>query len=409
MYMDKYPAKRQQLGYDIDGIILKANQWAIHQQVGNAIKVPRWAIAYKFPPDEQATVVRKIEWTVGRTGIVTPTAVMDPVRLAGTTVSRASLHNPDYLQQKDIRVGDTVKLHKAGDIIPEISEVNLSKRPAGSLPTEILKNCPVCQAKLVHLDDEVALRCINPKCPALIKESIVHFASRDAMEITGLGPRIVKALYEKHLVSDVADLYRLEAKDLLQLDKFKEKSTQNLLTAIDNSRHNSAERLLYGLGIRHVGIKAARLLLQHFGSIPELMKADEEQIAAIATIGPTIAQSITAYFANQEVGELITELKNVGVNLKYLGQTPAAAVQAAATSYFGQKKVVLTGKLEEMTRSQAKAWLESHGAQVTGSVSSKTDLLIAGQAAGSKLAKAQALGIEIITEKRFIELMEAEK
>ena len=408
-YIDEYQAKRPQLAYDIDGIVLKANQLAIHQQVGNTIKVPRWAIAYKFPPDEQKTVVRKIEWTVGRTGIVTPTAVMDPVSLAGTTVSRASLHNPAYLKQKDIRVGDTVKLHKAGDIIPEISEVILKKRSVSSQPAEILKSCPVCQAKLVHLDDEVALRCINPKCPALIKESLVHFASRDAMQITGLGPRIVEALYEKHLVSDVADLYRLQAQDLLQLDKFKEKSTQNLLTAIDNSRHNSAERLLYGLGIRHVGIKAAHLLLQHFGSILDLMKADEGQIAVIATIGPTIAQSITAYFANQEVGELINELKSIGVNLKYLGQTPVRAAQVAINSYFGNKKVVLTGKLEKMTRMQAKTWLESHGAQVSSSVSSKTDLLITGQAAGSKLEKAQALGIEIMTEKRFIELMEAEK
>ncbi|WP_281165907.1 NAD-dependent DNA ligase LigA [Liquorilactobacillus sicerae] len=405
-YLDEYQAKRPQLAYDIDGIVLKANQLQVHQQVGNTIKVPRWAIAFKFPPDEQATIVRQIEWTVGRTGIVTPTAVMDPVTLAGTTVSRASLHNPDYLLQKDIRVGDTVKLHKAGDIIPEISEVVLKQRPTTAQPTKILTNCPVCQAKLVHLDEEVALRCINPKCPALIKESIVHFASRDAMEITGLGPRIVEQLYRQNLVADVADLYRLEANDLLKLDKFKEKSTQNLLTAIDHSRHNSAERLLYGLGIRHVGIKAARLLLQNFGNLEQLMQASEAKIAAIASIGPTIAQSIVTYFENQEVKQLIAELTAVGVNLKYLGQAPATI---PSDSFFSQKRVVLTGRLETVTRLQAKKWLEAHGAQVTGSVSSKTDLLIVGQDAGSKLVKAQSLEVKIMTENRFIELMEAEK
>ncbi|AUJ31361.1 MAG: NAD-dependent DNA ligase LigA [Liquorilactobacillus nagelii] len=402
-YLQEYQAKRPNLPYDIDGIVLKANSLAVHQQVGNTVKVPRWAIAYKFPPDEQETIVRKIEWTVGRTGVVTPTAVMEPVRLAGTTVSRASLHNPDYLLEKDIRVGDTVKLHKAGDIIPEISKVVLGKRVADSQPTVILQHCPICRAKLVHLDEEVALRCINPKCPALIKESIVHFASRNAMEIAGLGPRIVEQLYQNHLVADVADLYRLTAEELLKLDKFKEKSTQNLLAAIETSRQNSAERLLFGLGIRHVGSKAAKLLLAHFGSISQLMVANETEIAAIDSIGPVIAQSVVTYFANQEVHQLIEELQNVGVNLNYLS-SQRTVIQ---TSFFTGKRVVLTGKLQRLTRSDAKKWLEDHGAQVTGSVSGKTDLLIAGEDAGSKLAKAESLAVQVINEARFIELMEA--
>lgn len=402
-YLNEYQSKRPTLPYDIDGIVLKANSLAVHQQVGNTVKAPRWAIAYKFPPDEQETIVRQIEWTVGRTGVVTPTAVMDPVRLAGTTVSRASLHNPDYLLEKDIRVGDTVKLHKAGDIIPEISEVVLSKRPEQLQPTEILQRCPICQAELVHLDEEVALRCINPKCPALIKESIIHFASRNAMEIAGLGPRIVEQLYQKKLVADVADLYRLTAAELLQLDKFKEKSTQNLLAAIETSRQNSAERLLFGLGIRHVGSKAAKLLLEHFGSIDNLMKATETEIAEIASIGPVIAQSVVTYFANQEVQQLIEELRSVGVNFKYLRAAPVAT----QANFFTGKRVVLTGKLQQLTRSAAKEWLENHGAQVTGSVSAKTDLLVVGQDAGSKLTKAESLAVQIIDEARFIELMEA--
>lgn len=403
-YIDEYTAKRDDLPYGIDGIVEKVNALDVEAALGATVKVPRWEIAYKFPPEEQATVVRDIEWTVGRTGNVTPTAVMDPVQLAGTTVSRASLHNPDYLRDKDIRLGDTVLLHKAGDIIPEISRVILDKRPADSKPYEIPQNCPVCQAKLVHLDDEVALRCINPMCPAQVKEGLVHFASRNAMNIDHLGPRVIEQLWDRHLVHDVADLYRLTYDQLLTLDKFGPKSANNLLTSIANSRNNSVERLLFGLGIRHVGAKAARILAQHFGSLAALMTADEEAIAEINTIGPTIADSLKNYFANEQVQELIQELQAAGVNMEYHGPAPIAQDSAAAKEWQG-KRVVLTGKLNEMTRDQAKQWLEERGASVTGSVSKKTDLVIAGEKAGSKLTKAQDLGIEVWNESRFAQAM----
>ena len=403
-YIDEYQGKRTALPYDIDGIVLKADLFTVQRMVGNTVKVPRWAIAYKFPPDEQETIVRQIEWTVGRTGIVTPTAVMDPVSLAGSIVARASLHNPDYLKQKDIRLMDTVVLHKAGDIIPEISNVVLANRPKDSQESVIPKTCPICDAELVHLNDEVALRCINPKCPALIKESLVHFASRNAMDISGLGPKVVEQLFEHRLVADVSDLYRLNFEDLIKLDKFKDKAANNLLTAIDKSRHNSVERLLFGLGIRHVGAKVARLLMQHFRDLEKLMLADATEILKIDSMGEVIADSIVTYFSNDEVRELIAELANVGVNLVYKGVEQQQL--ETETSYFTGKKIVLTGTLEHMSRSDAKKWLENHGANVTGSVSQKTDLLIAGHSAGSKLMKAQKLKVRVIDEEQFIEQME---
>ena len=407
-YIDEYQQKRASLPYDIDGIVIKANPFKVHEEVGNTVKVPRWAIAYKFPPDEQETVVHKIEWTVGRTGVVTPTAVMDPVQLAGTTVSRASLHNPDYIKEKDIRIGDTVKLFKAGDIIPEVATVVLKKRPADSQPYSIPTECPECHAPLVHLDDEVALRCINPKCPALVKESLTHFASRNAMDIRGLGTKIIAQLYERKMVQDVADLYQLNFEELLQLDKFKDKSANNLLTAIDNSRHNSLERLLFGLGIRHVGAKAARLIAQHFKTMDAIKKATIDEIAAIKTVGQTIAESVVTYFQNSQVNELLEELVQAGVNMDFLGQSEEEQAAAAAESPFNGLRVVLTGTLDHLKRADAKKWLEAHGAKVTGSVSGKTDLLIAGHDAGSKLAKAQQLNVKIINEATFMEQMEAE-
>lgn len=407
-YIDEYQQKRTSLPYDIDGIVIKANPFKVHEEVGNTVKVPRWAIAYKFPPDEQETVVHQIEWTVGRTGVVTPTAVMDPVQLAGTTVSRASLHNPDYIKEKDIRIGDTVKLFKAGDIIPEVATVVLKKRPADSQPYSIPTECPECHAPLVHLDDEVALRCINPKCPAQVKESLTHFASRNAMDIRGLGTKIIAQLYERKLVQDVADLYQLNFEELLQLDKFKDKSANNLLTAIDNSRHNSLERLLFGLGIRHVGAKAARLIAQHFKTMDAVKNATVDEIAAIKTVGQTIAESVVTYFQNSQVDELLEELVQAGVNMEFLGQSEEEQAAVAAESAFNGLRVVLTGTLDHLKRADAKKWLEAHGAKVTGSVSGKTDLLIAGHDAGSKLAKAQQLNVKIINEATFMEQMEAE-
>lgn len=403
-YINEYTAKRDDLEYGIDGIVEKVNDLATEQQLGNTVKVPRWEIAYKFPPEEQATVVRDIVWTVGRTGNVTPTAVMDPVQLAGTTVSRASLHNPDYLQEKDIRIGDTVLLHKAGDIIPEISRVVLEKRPADSEEYQIPTHCPVCNSELVHLDGEVALRCVNPMCPAQIKEGLAHFASRNAMNIDGLGPKIIEQLWDKKLVRDFADLYRLNNDQLLTLDKFGAKSASNLLTSIDNSRHNSVERLLFGLGIRHVGAKVARLIAEHFVSLDAVMNATAEEISAVDTIGPTIGDSVATYFANDQVHQLIQELKDVQVNMQY---TSASTVDS--DSEWNGQRVVLTGKLSTLTRAGAKEWLEKHGAKVTGRVSKKTNLLIAGEKAGSKLQKAQQLGVPVWDEQQLSQAMKEEQ
>lgn len=404
-YIEEYTAQRDQLSYGIDGIVEKVNDLDTESALGNTVKVPRWEIAYKFPPEEQATVVRDIVWTVGRTGNVTPTAVMDPVQLAGTTVSRASLHNPDYLREKDIRLGDTVYLHKAGDIIPEISRVDLKKRPADSQPYQVPTTCPVCGSDLVHLDDEVALRCVNPMCPAQIKEGLAHFASRNAMNIDGLGPKIIQQLWDKELVHDVADLYSLTHDQLLTLDKFGDKSAANLLTSIANSRNNSVERLLFGLGIRHVGAKAARLIMEHFQNLDRLLTASADEVAAVDGIGPTIGDSVQTYFANEQVKKLVDELRAVGVNFDYHG----SVVPAATDSEWNGRRVVLTGKLEELTRADAKHWLEAHGAKVTGSVSKKTDIVIAGTAAGSKLTKAQDLGIMVWDEARFAQAMKEEQ
>ena len=404
-YIEEYTAQRDQLSYGIDGIVEKVNDLDTENALGNTVKVPRWEIAYKFPPEEQATVVRDIVWTVGRTGNVTPTAVMDPVQLAGTTVSRASLHNPDYLREKDIRLGDTVYLHKAGDIIPEISRVDLKNRPADSQPYQVPTTCPVCGSDLVHLDDEVALRCVNPMCPAQIKEGLGHFASRNAMNIDGLGPKIIQQLWDKELVHDVADLYSLTHDQLLTLDKFGDKSAANLLTSIANSRNNSVERLLFGLGIRHVGAKAARLIMEHFQNLGRLLTASTDEVAAVDGIGPTIGDSVQTYFANEQVKKLVDELRAVGVNFDYHG----SVVPAATDSEWNGRRVVLTGKLEELTRADAKHWLEAHGAKVTGSVSKKTDIVIAGTAAGSKLTKAQDLGITVWDEARFAQAMKEEQ
>lgn len=399
-YISEYTEKRNSLEFGIDGIVEKVNDLATQEELGSTVKAPRWEIAYKFPPEEAKTVILDIEWTVGRTGTVTPTAVMQPVSLAGTTVARASLHNPDYLVQKDVRIGDRVYLHKAGDIIPEISAVELKDRPADSEPYVIPTTCPECGSELVHLDDEVALRCINPMCPAQIKEGLAHFASRNAMNIDGLGPKIVEQLFAREMIHDVAGLYSLEKDQLLTLDKFGDKSADKLLTAIDNSRHNSLERLLFGLGIRHVGAKAARLIAMHFKSIDTLMRADTDEIAGVDTIGPTIADSLTTYFMNEQVQQLIDELKRSGVNTEFLGET-----EVLTDGPLAGQRVVLTGKLESMTRGDAKDWLEKHGADVVGSVSKKTNVVIAGADAGSKLTKAQELGIQIWDEQEFAQMM----
>ncbi|HAQ0943755.1 TPA: NAD-dependent DNA ligase LigA [Enterococcus faecium] len=402
-YIEEYQDKRVDLPYEIDGIVIKVNEFSLQDQLGFTIKAPRWAAAYKFPPEEVETLIENIEWTVGRTGVVTPTAIMTPVRVAGTTVSRASLHNGDYIKLKDIRLKDTVLIYKAGDIIPEVSQVVLDKRPKDSEEYQLPTHCPVCGSELVHLDEEVALRCINPKCPAQMKEGLNHFVSRNAMNIDGLGPRVLEQMYDKKLVADVADLYKLTEEELLTLDKIKEKSANNILTAIDNSKDNSVERLIFGLGIRHVGAKAAKILAEHFGDLETLSKSDYESIIALDTIGDIIADSVVTYFSNEEVHELMNELKQAGVNFEYKGLRNAQLQEVE--SPFKEKTVVLTGKLTRFTREEAKETIENLGGKVTGSVSKKTDIVVAGEDAGSKLTKAQELGIEVWTEDQMADAL----
>ena len=390
-FIQEVGQERDQLPYDIDGVVIKVNDLVSQEQLGFTVKAPKWAVAYKFPAEEKEAKLLSVDWTVGRTGVVTPTANLTPVQLAGTTVSRATLHNVDYIAEKDIRKDDTVIVYKAGDIIPAVLRVVESKRVSEE-KLDIPTNCPSCESKLLHFEDEVALRCINPRCPAQIKEGLIHFASRDAMNISGLGPSIVEKLFAANLVKDVADIYRLTVEDFLLLDGIKEKSAQKLYQAIQASKENSAEKLLFGLGIRHVGSKASQLLLQHFHSIESLAQANPEEVAGIESLGSVIAQSLQSYFETEGAKILLRELKELGVNLDYKGQVVAADAALSGLT------VVLTGKLERLTRSEAKSKLENLGAKVTGSVSKKTDLVVAGADAGSKLQKAQELGIEIRDE-----------
>ena len=382
---------RENLPYDIDGVVIKVNDLASQEELGFTVKAPKWAVAYKFPAEEKEAQLLSVDWTVGRTGVVTPTANLTPVQLAGTTVSRATLHNVDYIAEKDIRKDDTVIVYKAGDIIPAVLRVVESKRISEE-KLDIPTNCPSCNSDLLHFEDEVALRCINPRCPAQIMEGLIHFASRDAMNITGLGPSIVEKLFAANLVKDVADIYRLKEEDFLLLEGVKEKSAGKLYHAIQASKENSAEKLLFGLGIRHVGSKASQLLLQHFHSIENLAQADPDEVASIESLGGVIAKSLQTYFATEGSKVLLDELKEAGVNLDYKGQTVVADAALSGLT------VVLTGKLERLKRSEAKSKLESLGAKVTGSVSKKTDLVVAGADAGSKLQKAQELGIEVRDE-----------
>ena len=390
-FIQKVAQLREDLPYDIDGIVIKVNDLAVQEELGFTVKAPKWAVAYKFPAEEKEAKILSVDWTVGRTGVVTPTANLTPVQLAGTTVSRATLHNVDYIAEKDIHQDDTVIVYKAGDIIPAVLRVVKDKRVSNqalAIPTQ----CPSCQSELLHFEDEVALRCINPLCPAQIKEGLNHFASRDAMNITGLGPAVVEKLFAAQLVEDVAGIYRLSVEDLLTLEGFKEKSAEKLHEAIQASKENSAEKLLFGLGIRHVGSKVSQILLQEFHDLDQLATTDPERIASIDSLGMVVAESLKSYFAQEGSKRLLQELKEAGVNMAYLGE------KVAADAALSGMTVVLTGKLERLTRSEAKAKLESLGAKVTGSVSKKTDLVVAGSDAGSKLTKAQELGIQVEDE-----------
>ncbi|WP_062515516.1 NAD-dependent DNA ligase LigA [Halobacillus sp. KGW1] len=397
-YVHSWVERRPDLDYEIDGIVIKVDRLDQQDTLGFTAKSPRWATAYKFPAEEAVTKLKDIELSVGRTGAVTPTAVLEPVKVAGTTVQRASLHNEDLIKEKDIRIGDTVVIKKAGDIIPEVVRVLTEQRTGEEEPYQMPDTCPECGSELVRLDEEVALRCINPNCPAQLREGLIHFVSRNAMDIDGLGEKVIAQLFQESLIHNIADLYKLDKEELLQLERMGEKSVQNLLNALEASKQNSLERLLFGLGIRYVGSKAASTLAQHFEHIDALIAADVETLEQVPEIGSKMADSIASYFHEPHVIELIDDLKELGLNMEYLG---AKKSDQPADSPFAGKTIVLTGKMEHYSRSEAKKLVEELGGSVTGSVSKKTDLLIAGEDAGSKYTKASDLGIEIWDEAQF--------
>lgn len=403
-YIETISQQRHDLPYEIDGVVIKVNDVNLQQELGFTVKAPRWAIAYKFPAQVETTIVRDVEWTVGRTGVVTPTAVMDPIALAGTTVRRATLHNVDFINALDVRLEDHVTVHKAGDIIPEVTSVLVKERTEKSEPLLIPTHCPECEAELVRAEGEVALRCINPLCPAQKLAQLTHFVSRNAMNISGLGVKVIEQLLQKELVKDPADLYYLAEDDFLQLANTKEKSAQKYYAAIQSSKDNSLEQLLFGLGIRHVGAKAAQLLAQKFETLAAIQSATAEEIELIDGIGEMISQSILSYFSQTEHNLLIERLVGAGVNTMYQGVS--IEDQTESDSFWNGKTVVLTGTMETLGRSEAKKMIEALGAKVTGSVSKKTDVLVAGEAAGSKLNKAQELGIQIMDEAEFLRLTE---
>ncbi len=399
-YVQSWVDKRPHLPYEIDGIVIKVDSYEQQSELGTTAKSPRWAIAYKFPAEEVVTTLLAIELSVGRTGVVTPTAILKPVKVAGTTVGRASLHNEDLIREKDIKLGDQVVVKKAGDIIPEVVNVLADLRTGQERDFQMPTHCPECESELVRLEGEVALRCINPKCPAQIREGLIHFVSRDAMNIDGLGEKVISQLFAEKLISDVADIYKLTREQLLALERMGEKSAANLLKAIEASKSNSLEKLLFGLGIRHVGAKAAKTLAQSFDTMEKLSIAKKEDLTAVNEIGDKMADSIVAFFEQEEAEELLKELEAVGVNMTYKGAKPVSA--ADSNSVFAGKTVVLTGKLVQLSRNEAKEKIEALGGNVSGSVSKKTHIVIAGEDAGSKLTKANELGIEVWDEEKLL-------
>ncbi|MER1998204.1 MAG: NAD-dependent DNA ligase LigA [Lysinibacillus sp.] len=399
-FIEKWTEARPNLDYEIDGIVIKVNSFAHQDELGFTAKSPRWAIAYKFPAEEVTTKLLDVDLTIGRTGVITPTAILQPVQVAGTTVGRASLHNEDLIREKDIRIGDTVIVRKAGDIIPQVVGVVLAERPEGTIPYTMPNECPACGGEVARLEEDVALRCLNPMCSAQIAEGIKHFVSRNAMNVDGLGDKVVEQLLREGLVSNVADLYLLQVEQLVQLERMGEKSANNLVNALEASKENSLEKLLFGLGIRHVGEKAAKILAAHYETMDALKNATAEELTEIHEIGDKMAQSIVAYFENEDVQTLLERLKDVGINMSFKGKK---VVVEAGSNPFAGKTIVLTGKLTQLTRNEAKAKIEALGGNVAGSVSKKTDLVIAGEDAGSKLEKAQSLNIEIWDENQLID------
>ncbi|WP_422404817.1 NAD-dependent DNA ligase LigA [Mammaliicoccus sp. JADD-157] len=399
-FIEKWTEKRNQLPYDIDGIVIKVDDLSQQEELGFTQKSPRWAIAYKFPAEEVLTTLLDIELSIGRTGVVTPTAILEPVRVAGTTVSRASLHNEDLIHEKDIRIGDKVVIKKAGDIIPEVIRSIVESRAEDSEVYHMPTHCPSCDHELVRIEGEVALRCINPKCPAQLVEGIIHFVSRQAMNIDGLGEKIIEQLYTHDKIKDVGDLYYLTKEDLLPLERMGEKKVQNLLTAIEASKEKSLEHLLFGLGVRHLGIKASGVIAEKFETIDRLFEAQIDDLTEIPDVGHKMAQSLVTYMENEDIQVLIEKLKKKNVNMTYTGVKQS---EIEGHPYFSGKTFVLTGKMTEMTRPEATNILQSYGAKVTNSVTKNTDVVIAGEEAGSKLEKAEKLNIEVWSEQDWLD------
>ena len=391
--IDRINEERMDYPFDIDGAVIKSDHLADRERLGSTAKFPKWAVAFKYPPEKKYSVVQDIVVQVGRTGVLTPKAVLSPVRLAGTTVTNATLHNQDFITEKDIRIGDTVLVQKAGEIIPEILSVDFDKRPEGTVPYTLPDACPVCGAPVVRDEDGAALRCTGAECPAQLLRNLTHFASRDAMDIDSCGPAVIQQLIDSGLISNAADLYSLHAADVAKLDRMGEKSAENLIRAIENSKANDLSRLLYGLGIRQVGEKAAKTLAAHFGSMDALMAATEEELTEINDVGGVTARCIADYFQGDQAKDLIRRLKEAGVNMESTAQ-PAGDLLAGLT-------FVLTGELESASRKEAGEKLEALGAKVSGSVSKKTSAVVAGEAAGSKLRKAQELGVPVLSEEQY--------
>lgn len=392
-YIEDMGARRGELPFGIDGIVIKVDSLAARRELGSTSKVPRWAVAYKFPPEEKPAQLKEIVLQVGRTGVLTPNAIFEPVRLAGTRVSRATLHNADFIAQKDIRVGDTIIVRKAGDIIPEVLGIDIHKRPAGAAPFVMPSTCPVCGAPVIREPGEAAYRCVGAECPAQLARSIVHFASRDAMDIEGLGPASVESLLENDLIHSVADLYDLRVQDLAALDKMGEKSAENLLTALEKSKAQPLSRLLFAFGIRHVGQKAARLLAQKYGTLDAICAASMEDLTETPDIGTITAESLQQWVNSEQGSHMIASLREKGLNF--------TQPDDRISSRFAGMIFVLTGTLEKYSRAEAGALIEKNGGKVSGSVSKKTTYVVAGSEAGSKLTKAQSLGIPVLTEEEF--------
>lgn len=399
-YIEEYTIKRPSLDYDIDGIVIKVNDMSLYDKLGYTAKTPRWAIAYKFPPEEVVTKLEDIIFTVGRTGKITPNAVLSPVRVAGSVVRRATLHNEDFIIEKNLMIGDYVYLRKAGDVIPEVVKVDKSRRDGSEKPFVMISNCPECNAPLIRKD---AMHfCINPHCPARKIEGIIHFSSRDAMDIEGMGEKVCEQFFNQGFFKDISEIYllSLHRDEIISLDGWQSKSVDNLLAAIEKSKSNSLEKLLFGLGIKEVGAKMAKFLAKKYLSLDNLMKVSEEELLSLNDVGPVLAKSLTSYFQDERNIELINKLKDLGLNMNYLGNTISAA-----NSYFSGKTVVLTGTLAKYGRKEATEILENLGAKVTGSVTKNTDVVIAGEQAGSKLDKAHALNITVLSEDEFLSLI----